>query len=242
MNIPILMYHSVPGRRAEGPCDLAMAAPDFRVQVEALRSAGFQSVLPRELVLALDGRMRLPGRPVVFSFDDTFQSVHDQAFPILAEAGYRAVVYVVAGQIGGHNAWDSGKDLPFEACMDEAALKRLQAAGWEIGSHSQNHADLTALPPGELRAEVAGSKAFLEARFGRIDSFSYPYSTYNPAVRQAVIAAGYTNAAGHRVRTRSVTADRFALKRVFVKGPEGLGTFRRKISRWYLAHRGLMRS
>lgn len=236
------MYHSVP-REGEGrPSETAVSEPDFRAQVEYLSATGYEAVLPRELMQALDGGLRLPERPVVFTFDDTLQSVHDQAFPVLKAAGFRAVVYVVADQIGGHNAWDDGKDLPFEACMDDAALSRLQAAGWEIGSHSQTHSALTELEPEELRKEVAGSKASLEARFGRIDSFCYPFATYNPQVRQAVIDASYTNAIALRGPTRSVTDDRFVMKRVFVKGTENLDAFRRKVSPWYLAYRGLMRT
>src|ERR1700722_14175854 len=100
LNIPILMYHSISAQPGFAPTDLAVASADFRDQVEALKSGGYDAVLPRELILALDGKMRLPKRPVVFAFDDTLQSVHDLAFPILAEAGYRAVVYAVAGQIG----------------------------------------------------------------------------------------------------------------------------------------------
>jgi peptidoglycan/xylan/chitin deacetylase (PgdA/CDA1 family) len=236
------MYHSISAQRGQAPTDLAVASADFRAQVDALKSDGYDAVLPRELILALDGKMRLPKRPVVFAFDDTLQSVHDLAFPILAEAGYRAVVYAVAGQIGGHNAWDDGKDMPYEPCMGDGSLALLQMAGWEIGSHTMTHADLTKLAPEALWHEVAGSKARLEARFGRIESFSYPYAAYSPTVRQAVVDAGYTNATAHRVRTRSVTADRFALKRVFVKGPENLATFRRKVSGVYLAYRGLVRT
>jgi peptidoglycan/xylan/chitin deacetylase (PgdA/CDA1 family) len=242
VNIPILMYHSVPPQGQGHPSEMAVSEPDFRAQVEYLSAAGYEAVLPRELMQALDGDLRLPERPVVFTFDDTLQTVHDQAFPILKSAGFRAVVYVVADQIGGHNAWDDGKDLPFEACMDDAALWRLQAAGWEIGSHSQTHSALTELEPGDLWQEVAGSKASLEERFGPIESFCYPFATYNPRVRQAVIDAAYTNAIALRGPSRSVTADRFVMKRVFVKGTESLAAFRRKVSPMYLAYRGLMRT
>src|SRR6202453_877596 len=126
------MYHSISAQRWQAPSDLAVASADFRDQVDALKSDGYDAVLPRELILALDGKMRLPKRPVVFAFDDTLQSVHHLAFPILAEAGYRAVVYAVAGQIGGHNAWDDGKDMPYEPCMDDDSLALMQTAGWEI--------------------------------------------------------------------------------------------------------------
>ncbi|HTB22630.1 MAG TPA: polysaccharide deacetylase family protein [bacterium] len=219
-----------------------MLEPDFRAQVEYLGASGYEAVLPRELMKALDGGLRLPERPVVFTFDDTLLSVYRQAFPILRAAGFRAAVYAVADQIGGHNAWDEGKDLPYEACMDDTALLRLQAAGWEIGSHSRSHSALTELEPEELREEVAGSKASLERRFGKIDSFCYPFATYNPLVRQAVIDAAYTNALALRGPTRSVTDDRFVMRRVFVKGTEGLDAFRRKVSLWYLAYRGLRRT
>jgi len=235
------MYHSVPAQSGSTSSEFALAAPDFRAQVDYLKSAGYHAVLPREVILALDGELRLPARAVVFSFDDALQSVYDQAFPVLAQAGYRAVVYVVAGQIGGHNAWDFGKNVPVESCMDGVALTELLNAGWEIGSHGQTHSDLTKLTSEALLKEVAGSKADLESRVGLVESFCYPYAAYNSEVRQAVVDAGYTNSAALYGPTRTVTADRFVMKRVFVKGSQGLPTFRRKISRLGLALRGLRR-
>ncbi len=242
MDIPILMYHAVSPRAEDGAGDLRVSADAFASQMERLRSQGYRSVLPRELVAALDGHLKLPSKAVIITFDDALASVHAWAAPVLQAVGFRAAVYVVADCIGGHNAWDDGKGLPRLACMHEGELKDLAARGLEIGSHGRSHRNLPGLDPARLADEVAGSRALLESRFGRVESFCYPFAAYNAAVRRAVVKAGYTNACSHRVRTWAVTSDRFAMRRVFVKGPENLSDFGRKVSPWYLAYRGLVRN
>jgi peptidoglycan/xylan/chitin deacetylase (PgdA/CDA1 family) len=212
---------------------------EFQAQVEMVTALGYQAVLPREILLAKEGKLRLPDKPIVFSFDDGLQSVGDQALAVLDQAGFRAVVYVVSSQIGGHNAWDTVQGLPYQACMDEGALRRILHSGWEIGSHGTHHKDLTKLTRGELAEEIYGSKRDLEARFGAIDSFCYPYGAQNEAVRQMVVDAEYTNAMAVQASTRLVTADLFVMKRVFIKGGDALPTFRRKISGLNLLFRSL---
>lgn len=234
------MYHSVLEGPARGASDLVVSTALFEAQVQDLKSKGYASLLPRDLAAALDsgGRTRIPERAVVFTFDDALSSVQHQALPILKKAGYRAAVYVVSDQIGGHNAWDDGKGVPYEACMDVAGLRSLLEAGWEIGSHSASHTALVGLHSEKLKAEVVGSKNSLEGLLGvAVESFCYPYSAADSLVQQAVVEAGYTNACRVSAHTRSVTADRFALKRVYVKGSEGLSTFCRKVSPWNLAFR-----
>jgi peptidoglycan/xylan/chitin deacetylase (PgdA/CDA1 family) len=45
-------------------------------------------------------------------------------------------------------------------------------AGWELGSHTITHPDLTTLDPAELEREVAGTRRILERRFGvPVDNF-----------------------------------------------------------------------
>lgn len=97
---------------------------------------------------------------VTLSFDDAGQTVYDTAFPILSAKGIPATFYFITQFL----------DDPWAA-----QLKDLEDHGWEIGSHSKTHPDLTTLNQAELVEELQQSKASLEAAGLTVTGFAYPY-------------------------------------------------------------------
>jgi len=81
------------------------------------------------------------------------------------------------------------------AILDWAGVAALKAAGMDVASHTKEHRILQTLPPAQLAAELAESKAELEARLGEpVRALAYPVGkrlTAFPAVRNAVRDAGY---------------------------------------------------
>ncbi|MBV6421313.1 MAG: hypothetical protein DAHOPDDO_02588 [Ignavibacteriaceae bacterium] len=69
------------------------------------------------------------GPVVSFSYDDGDHTWYDNAFPIFQEYGFPGVVYINAT-----NSWVSAPGT-----VD--TLHEMQAAGWEISSHTYNHDD-----------------------------------------------------------------------------------------------------
>jgi peptidoglycan/xylan/chitin deacetylase (PgdA/CDA1 family) len=80
--------------------------------------------------------------------------------------------------------------------MTVAQLRRLQAAGDEIGGHTVDHADLSKLSPAAQRAEICGDRAALQADGLRITDFAYPYGHFDAATPAIVRACGYQSARG----------------------------------------------
>jgi peptidoglycan/xylan/chitin deacetylase (PgdA/CDA1 family) len=97
---------------------------------------------------------------VTICFDDASQTVYDTAFPILSGEGIPASFYFITNYLD--DSW-------------AAQLKELENHGWEIGSHSKTHPDLTTLNKADLIEEVRQSKASLEAAGVTVTGFAYPY-------------------------------------------------------------------
>jgi peptidoglycan/xylan/chitin deacetylase (PgdA/CDA1 family) len=54
-------------------------------------------------------------------------------------------------------------------------VRRLVAAGWELGAHTFTHPDLRSLDDAALEHEVAGSRREIRCRFGvPVDSSAIP--------------------------------------------------------------------
>jgi peptidoglycan/xylan/chitin deacetylase (PgdA/CDA1 family) len=241
MNLPILMYHSVKPQ-ASAHNDLTVTTAAFQAQLQYLNKRGFQTVTLAHVAKAAQGRARLPRRSVVITFDDGYAALLEYAKPLLDLMGFTATVFVVGQALGRHNFWDEGKGLAREQCMTRSHLAELQGAGWEIGAHGLTHASLPGLAAGDLRRETEEAKHLLETELEtRVEVFSYPYGAWDAAAREAVRQAGYVAACAISPGTRSVTADPWALRRVYVKPTDSLGDFARKISGWYLAFRAWKR-
>ena len=89
-------------------------------------------------------------------------------------------------------------DEPLDATPRVASwdtLRRLAGEGLAMAPHSRSHPMLDQLPPDQLEAEIAGSRADLCAHIGDAATianvFAYPAGGHDPTVRSAVVAAGY---------------------------------------------------
>jgi len=111
------------------------------------------------------------------------------------------------------------------------------SSGMEVGSHGCEHACLPREDARMVAEEVGESKRVIEQRTRqRVASFAYPYGDYNPAVRAAVVEAGYECACA--VLSPSKPLDRFALPRRTLHegttaGPRG--QFEPALLAWFLS-------
>ena len=81
---------------------------------------------------------------------------------------------------------------PERPVLAEGDLRDISRS-FEIGSHTLGHRDLTALSADRARAELTGSRAWLEDVVGRpVTSFCFPQGRWHAAALRWVGEAGYT--------------------------------------------------
>jgi peptidoglycan/xylan/chitin deacetylase (PgdA/CDA1 family) len=176
----ILTYHSIDGSDSA----ISVSPEVLRSHVRFLAS-GRVNVVPLELLPALPDE----SDAVALTFDDGFENFERVALPLLTACALPATVFVVTGHVGRTNAWDgvSHSGIPTLPLMDWPALERARSDGVAIGAHTRRHRDLTAMPPDEVEAEVAGSADDLERVLGeRPATFAYPYGGCNQRVSETV--------------------------------------------------------
>lgn len=105
----ILRYHSVGDPSRVGAYldpGLSLPAERFREHLAILRKR-FLFALPHQ-IRALRERPADAPRAVVITFDDGYRDNHDEALPLLREAGACAAFYVTTGALtSGHGLWIS---------------------------------------------------------------------------------------------------------------------------------------
>lgn len=230
--LPVLMYHRF-GDTPEGDPALWITPAQFAAQLRWLGDRGFRTLSLDETYQAVAGR-RIPRRSVLLTIDDGFADDLDCAAELLERAGARATVFVPAALLGQrvelvHPSGDDEK-RSMGALVDANGLRRWTDRGFEVGSHSLSHLDLTAIDTELLRREVTESKQRLSEILDReIEDFCYPFAHHDKISRTQVKEAGYRAAyAGEPPHD-----DLYAVPRMMVYATDNEARFHRKVSGYY---------
>jgi peptidoglycan/xylan/chitin deacetylase (PgdA/CDA1 family) len=226
VEVPILMYHEVSPSPHPAFRRYTVTVRDFTRQMRWLAAFGYQPIDMDTLVRARQGRASLPKRPVVITFDDGFQGCADHAVPVLRAHGFTAVLYLVAGLVGGTSRWlrpELDMELPL---MSWDTARTLAAEGFQCGAHSLTHPRLAGLEASSLRTELVDARRRLEDELDRpVLHLAYPYGAFDQAVRAAAHEAGYVTACSTRPGRSGADDDLLALHRVTVYGHDSLLDF-----------------
>lgn len=210
--VPILLYHRIGISPTNNQYYLS---PDkFEAQMKLLHDWEY-TVIPIELLVkAIQEGAELPPRPVIITFDDGDVSVYTAAFPIMQKYGLTGVTYIVGNYMGT------------DGYMTPEQIKELVAAGWEVGSHSRSHRDLTRLEPAVQRMEIVEARKVLQEATGSpVLTFAYPFGLMNSAVGDYAHFAGYIAGMGLGFTSDQGKGNLFWLQRRDVKGDTDIKRF-----------------
>jgi peptidoglycan/xylan/chitin deacetylase (PgdA/CDA1 family) len=209
--VPVLLYHHIAA--TDNPKRYTVSLENFEAQISSLYGWGYTAIPLSLLVDAVLSGAKLPPRPVVITFDDGYRDIYQYALPVMQRYGYVGTLYVIVDQIG------------VGGYLSARQIDQLLEQGWELGSHSQTHANLRKLTT-SLEKEVAGSRETLEDLFATpVRSFSYPYGSTTPDITRLVKESGYSSAVGLGVSITHRAKNLYYLSRNEVQGTYDLITF-----------------
>lgn len=217
--VPILMYHVIAAPPSGAPFPGLYVVPsEFAAQMQALKDAGWHAVTLDQVQAYWQGGVSLgPGKPIVVSFDNGYQSQYTQALPVLRRLGW----------VGDENVQLTGLP-PSQGGLSQTQIRGLVTAGWELDTQGISHADLITLDTAQLHYQVAVARRTVQQRFGvPVNWFCYPSGHYDSTVIAAVKAAGFTGSTTVVPGWAHPSEDRFRLHRLRVLGgtsPEALLT------------------
>jgi peptidoglycan/xylan/chitin deacetylase (PgdA/CDA1 family) len=207
-HVPILMYHRIAPASVSGqaPNSLLMEPELFAAQMGALSAAGWHTITLGELARDIAEGTAPPARTFVITIDDGWWDGYSYAWPIIRDYGFDATYFVISGRID-----QSG-------FLTSAQLRELQAAGNEIGNHTDRHVSLQSVNLATAKAEVDRASDKIALITGqRPMSLAYPMGGTNSVARRAVNECeGLEIAVTTRWGVTESWATRFATPRVRV--------------------------
>ena len=224
---PILEYHMITDNPPKDAEVYNVPPEEFAAQLDYLQQKGYTTLTLQEFMRAKHGKLTMPDKPIVLTFDDGYKNIYTDMLPILEAHGMKAVVYVISNELG--------KD----GYLTLEQVKDLQRRGVEIGSHTADHLALVGLEGDFLLNQVRNSKIYLEwSGLDTIYSFSYPNGAYNSELAELVKREGYLSAVTGDVGLNTLESNPYTLKRVHIRQPTfGITEFKWRLLKAELAEK-----
>ena len=187
-SVGILTYHRIAPKYAGVPFPTINVTPDrFRRQIVGLQRQGFRFVALGSVLSAQRAGATLRDKTVVLTFDDIYDNVFQNAFPILQELKIPATVFISTAFIDSKEpflfdpwAIENQQQLPTEAWLPitDEHLRAMLASGLiELGAHTHTHRDFRNRPV-EFAADLERGVHELSSRYdAKRMSFAFPYGS-----------------------------------------------------------------
>jgi len=107
---------------------------------------------------------------VALTFDDGPTPFTDRLVQILQDSDSKATFFLVGNKVAAHPDW----------------AKRVADAGMEVGNHTWEHANMTAIPPGDIPSQLSKASDAIKAATGQTPKL---FRTAGGLINDAVLAA-----------------------------------------------------
>lgn len=217
----LLIYHRVGGGTGD---ELDVSTPTFATQLDILSG---HDVIP--LDAALDRvEARDPRPSVVLTFDDGFEDVHTNAWPLLRERRMPFTIYLASAYTGRTMVWEgsTAEGTPGRG-LTWAQLDEMHASGLlTIGNHTHRHVRPEQLTHAELDECSDAVERHLGVRPGH---FAYPWGVALPDMDPA-LATRFRSAATGAAGRVDPSTNLMRLPRVPVRRTDPMPFFAAKLT------------
>jgi len=192
-NAVILMYHNVSD---DTPPSTSVTPETFKKHMQYLADNGFHIWSLSSVLTHLKNAKPIPEKTVIITFDDAYESVYSQAFPVLKEKSWPFTVFVTTHYI----------DEAYTNFMSWQQLREVQKFGAEIGNHSRTHAHLIRKRIDESKqqwrsrviGDITQAQSILQEKTGKpIRVFAYPYGEYSKDLKKVLRELDYVALGQH---------------------------------------------
>jgi biofilm PGA synthesis lipoprotein PgaB len=216
----VLSYHEIADKSETLDSSYAVTPEHFEEQVHWLMKSGYRFISIDDILKYRKGKKPLPEKAVLMTFDDGYQSVYTNAFPVIKKYKIPVVIALVGSWMEAKETVDfDGHKIARTKFLSQNEIKEMVRSGLvEIASHTYSlHKGITGNPQGNMQpavitrqwlsdkqryedeksykeriySDLSANNTFLENYTGQKPRIMvWPYGYYNKEVRQIVERLG----------------------------------------------------
>lgn len=135
-HVPVLMYHYiVPKAYNPEPNNKSIIDLEaFELGMDFLYKEGYYTATLSELEDYVHGKIRLPEKTVVITFDDGYENNYTYAYPILKKYGFHAAIFLVGERVQEHTTEEFQPSVTTYFSLDQ-----IKASNDVFEFHSHTH-------------------------------------------------------------------------------------------------------
>jgi biofilm PGA synthesis lipoprotein PgaB len=206
----ILQYHHISNQT---PAATSTSPEQFEAHLRAIAESGYQVVDLASVTRLLRNGDALPDQSVLITFDDSYPSIFDKAFPLLRERGWPFVILTNTEPV----------DLGLQGFLSWDQLRLMSKHGAAIANHSVSHPHMIRHRKGEsakqwrqrMSAEILDAERRIKQEIGQDHKvFAYPYGEFSAELQALLASLDYTGLGQHSgaaSRDQGLALPRFAL-------------------------------
>lgn len=198
VTVPVLIYHHFAPAELGLHRNNGMVIPPelFAQQMDWLQTQGYYTPSLDEFQAFLEGKLALPERSVLLTFDDGYESNLKYAHPVLCRNGFRAVLFAVGGFTPTQEALFNPAVLTY---LSWQQMREMQESGvWEIANHTYSgHVKVNGVAPmiawnqEQIMADTERlNRKWQEEGLPVPTAIAYPFGEYDAETVEALHAVG----------------------------------------------------
>ncbi len=248
-SIGILLYHRIsPTFAGVGEPTWNVTPEQFRRQLTELQNVGFNFLSLRNALNHYGTGEPAPSKSVVVTFDDGYDNVYENAWPVLRELNIPATIFVNSAFVDSDDpfhfapwALENTAKIPAESFrpLSLAHCRELHESGLiELAAHTHSHQDFRRRPD-DFRADLQTNVDWLRQEFGIADAtFAFPYGRVSLGfaggeLTEVARAVGVTCALTTECVVNKCSDDPFEWGRFNVYDWDTGATLEAKLNGWY---------
>jgi len=150
----VLSYHEIADKSETLDSTYAVTPSHFEEQIHWLINEGYHFISINDILAYRKHAKPLPKKAVLMTFDDGYQSVYANAYPLIKKYKIPVVIALVGSWMEANNTVNfDGQMIPREKFLSQAEIKEMVGSGLvEIGSHSYFlHKGIQGNPQGNMQ-------------------------------------------------------------------------------------------
>lgn len=190
----VLSYHEIADKSETLDSTYAVTPPNFEEQVHWLIDNGYHFISIDDILKYRKHKKPLPEKAVLMTFDDGYQSVYANAFPIIKKYKIPVVVALVGSWMKAKEIVDfDGHKIPREKFLSHHAIQEMAKSGLvEFASHSYfSHKGIQGNPQGNMQPAMI-TRQWLSDTQTYEDEKRYTQRIYNDLLENNRFIKRYT--------------------------------------------------